>query len=272
MSDSLNRVHERLAWAGEHLDRFDMDRHAFLQGDPYSIRREVKPNGITHDFFVDSAAPVPLALSLIAGDFLHNARAALDNLAYALCEAHTTGFDPEAPAFPIFDDPATYRKSGAKYIINADAQAQAITKGLQPYNPTPKAFPEYPTVAVPSYSPDRHPLRVLYVLSNADKHRLPNLAIAKVAGHFFNIPDMQPRVGGHITVSPSTHPLEMGTHMGQFVHDIDPRQSGVQVQPEWIVGVAFRDDPARVWGAHTYMRGILDYIRDDVLPPLVPFL
>ncbi len=269
MSDALDRVEARLANAYEHLERFDLERLTFNNSRPYSARTDVNPDGVTYDWYVDAVTrQPPLPLSIRAGDVLHNARATLDNLAFELWEAHSSLPDPTVPEFLIFKSQTKYAKVGAKRVVGADPQAQAIIRGLQPYNPTPKAFLEYPTSSITTYSPDRHPLWVLYCLSNPDKHRRPNLTVAKIVGH--NLIGTSPH--GTFTESPSTGPLEVGTHLGQFVYHAPPGESGVKMQPEWLPNIAFKDPPAAVWPAHYYMLSILDFIKVEVLLPLKSYL
>jgi hypothetical protein len=119
------------------------------------------------------------ALSIIAGDVVHNLRSALDHLAVTLVPSARRG----SASFPI-ETRDIWAKNGRRYIVR-DAEARkrwrtaingmapetiAVLKQLQPYG-----------VA----RPNGHLLAVLSRLDNADKHRqliLFTVGLTKVTG------------------------------------------------------------------------------------------
>jgi len=96
----LTECNARREWASKHLAVLQEAVCAYEQSDPYQIRQEFSPSRYTASIYV-TAKPLPLDISFMAGDVLHNLRSTLDHLAWQL--AMTTG--APSPAFPLGDDP-----------------------------------------------------------------------------------------------------------------------------------------------------------------------
>ncbi len=80
--DRTDSLWARIERAREHLESFNAGLRAwFDQNQPSLDQRFI--NEYTEAFTVGSVASPPLRLSVIAGDFLHSIRSALDNLAFA---------------------------------------------------------------------------------------------------------------------------------------------------------------------------------------------
>jgi hypothetical protein len=112
------------------------------------------------------------ALGILIGDLLHNARSALDHLAFQL--VHHPTVDPGVPkakdcdiAFPICDSPKAF-KSAVKKIQGAAPDALTAIERLQPY-------------CVRQDAPERVTLSLLRELNDWDKHRLLHTAENYVA-------------------------------------------------------------------------------------------
>ena len=107
----------------------------------------------------------PDDLGILIGDCLHNARSALDHLAWQLVNFPTSqGPDPE-PAedrieFPIFLCERKYRDVWRNKIGGIDPKGLTVLENLQPW-----AIPD-------EEKRPTHPLWLLYELSNWDKHRV----------------------------------------------------------------------------------------------------
>jgi hypothetical protein len=78
----------KLAWARKHLEGLQRAIDRFLTSDPCDAAVERQPG--THSyrvrFYVKSE--IPIEWSSMVGDIVHNARSALDTLAYSLVLAH----------------------------------------------------------------------------------------------------------------------------------------------------------------------------------------
>jgi hypothetical protein len=111
---------------------------------------------------------------LAAGDYVHNVRSALDNLAFAL--ARTQRDPPARPndiAFPIYQDEARFNRRGRRSIDQLPAPAIDLIERLQPFQRD--GGPE-------RSEPDRDELVVLQWLSNTDKHRVPPIMLLAPTG------------------------------------------------------------------------------------------
>jgi hypothetical protein len=116
------------------------------------------------------ATPAPLDhWSLTMGECVHNLRSALDNLAFALARLRRD--PPTRPvqvAFPIFQVKAEFESKGRRNIDQLPDEAAALIERLQPFHRD--GSPALGT-------PDRDALVLLHWLSNADKHRVPQVAL-----------------------------------------------------------------------------------------------
>ena len=258
MSDADLHNHElKLRRAAEHLALLDEQIDDWMDG-AHRYVAELDPQSGKKHIIVKVLNPPPVALRLLIGDSLHNFRSALDNLAYELAVAHHGGGLPypyfKDSEFPIFKRPM---KSGERKrkIGRVHPEAQRIIERLQPY--------QHPT----TYWLD--PLWQLNELNNGDKHRLPN--IVQVATH----------AGAYFPDSP-TRPQDLEVHMGPITdgrrvatYTPAPNEPPDEIHTEFLFH-------ANLQFAHnTYMldaavsrtlHKIHSHIRDDVFPPLVPYL
>ncbi len=161
--------HERrLDRALYHLESLKAERDAWREERPHRFWTEFEVERSKKVIWAQVLKPPPASLSLIAGDCIHNLRAALDNLAFELALACAKGSLPPGvegySAFPIFHkDIAKYPKSLKKFNVmtgSIDPLAVAEIKRLQPYHRGDWFF--------------RDRLWQLNQLEVIDKHRLPH--------------------------------------------------------------------------------------------------
>lgn len=104
--------------------------------------------------------PVPLSFSALLGDLIQNYRASLDYAAWAAATENARKKHPTQVQFPLCTRPKDFNK----WIKDRDgwfnSDTVRVLEASQPYH-APKS--------------QMHPLRVLQVLSNTDKHRLLNV-------------------------------------------------------------------------------------------------
>lgn len=164
--------HERrLDRALHHLESFRAERAAWREENPHRLRTEFEAESAENVLWADILKPPPASLSLIAGDCIHNLRAALDNLAFELVLAYTKerplpGNIEGKSAFPIFsndiaDDPHL-KMNFDKMTRGIGPRAKADIEELQPYK------------RGDGFRSDR--LWQLNQFSREDKHRLPHAA------------------------------------------------------------------------------------------------
>lgn len=116
---------------------------------------------------------------LAFGEYAHNLRSALDNLAYALARAVCDPPpNPRKIQYPIFLDRAQFQTKGRSCIDQLPPAAIAVIEGLQPFQ---RDLPNNPT------PPVQDPLWLLQHLNNSDKHRVPSLVVVEPSGWEFNM-------------------------------------------------------------------------------------
>jgi len=190
---------------------------------------------------------IPERAFVIAGEFMFNARSALDHLLCALIPAE----DKRKAQFPIFtNDPFAVDASGkplhrsaaglwGRHTDGVPQAALAVLQRLQPYT----------VAANHRKSPEHHVLAILHELQNADKHC--QLAL---------IPN-----GLHRCQHGFTPVMQDGAP----VHVSDTK---VKVEVEGTLTVAIGKTTKALRELPTVFDMILDSIANDVLPPLEPLL
>jgi hypothetical protein len=175
----LTDVRLKLDRASEHLAALKAEMDQFLETEPYSFAAEFDADRGTHLLRARVRQEPPRTLSLLVGDFAHNARSVLDNLACEL--AVSNGADPEqwGGSFPIFLEGPAYRRGRRgrqsprdRALVDISDPHRTIIDQLQPFQR--------------GHMASRDPLWRLHELNNADKHRIlqPTLLTAGNRGEF----------------------------------------------------------------------------------------
>ncbi len=264
MTYSFERKLER---ANQHLKALKLEVHRWLSSDPYSIIDTTDPETGENVFRIRSVGAAPEAISLAAGDAFHNLRSVLDHLTYALAVSYhqTTVGSPLAfgdirdTQFPIFRFPKGFEERAPARIKRLHPHAQAIIKGLQPYQ---------------AATPVEHSLWFLKELDDVDKHRTLNLALAAHQGTSWGNPGVS-----RDTVIESMHvvrvlgPHEREAEIARYkAHKLGDKTARVKVNLRPVVEVAFAYPPVEGREVLATFEGIRDYILNEVIPPLRPFL
>lgn len=173
ISSQIDLARARLAWASEHIKKFDVFCREYFDTTPPRITGTVKPEGETKQVsFSVQLQPFPDKIGFSFCDAIHNMRALCDQLVTALgLHEGVPGAEKLAMPVCIADvlkpglEPnqtfAHFSKKWKKLSPNALNTIEAI----QPYKP-------HPTPAGDLVGTD-HPLYVLNFLWNEDKHRIP---------------------------------------------------------------------------------------------------
>jgi hypothetical protein len=147
----------RLKRADEHFAALDRERRAFLEDATSGIVGEFEPDTSQYVFWIEGQPP--REWSPILSDFIHQQRAALDNLVCALVE-HRGNTVTTKTSFPIALTREWWRGSRCRAKMSGLTTGDKATiKTLQPF----KRWDEDPFL--------HDPLAWLLWLSNADKHR-----------------------------------------------------------------------------------------------------
>jgi hypothetical protein len=169
---NLTSVYAKLDRAEEHFKAVDSEIKAWLDSGRYEAFFERGTQQTRMGISVLRTGPPPdlVRWSVIIGDCINNLRATLDHLVNAFAKVpyiYTPARDKERLTFIIIDDPSEFTKALNKTFggLRPD-YADALTL-LQPFN---RKHPILPPL-----------LGIIRDLSNADKHRLLQVAGAGVA-------------------------------------------------------------------------------------------
>jgi hypothetical protein len=140
--------------AKKHICDLQRERNTFLGSNPYRTSAEFYPEHTATAYFLDECPPIPVTISLIAGDAIHSLRTALDYLAFALVERNPGDLESAHLYFPICKSREAY-----------ESESSGKTKGIpQDIKERIDAFKPY------AGGDDR--LWGLHRLDIIDKHRL----------------------------------------------------------------------------------------------------
>lgn len=188
MAHPLDGVQAKIDRSFEHLETLVREVEIFIEGHPYdSIPGPVDAEGWKIARFHIIREPPP-RLGIIAGDYAHNLRSALDHLVYQLAKLTTES--PRGTQFPIAVDERDYlapRGKGGpsmrdRYLACLRPEHRTMIDEVQPYRAgtRPKA--------------DDMALAHLNRFANTDKHR----TIHAVYGRLQNV-TAEPK-GGTVTI------------------------------------------------------------------------
>jgi hypothetical protein len=206
----------------------------------------------------------PLALSVVIGDFLFNARSALDHLVWQLVLNNPPNRPSGQNMFPITTKPDKFTGELERGRLNGVSKAvKTLIEGLQPYHTGNEILARFSA------------------LHNADKHRTLNVTtmVADKA-------DFLGAVGDNpvIRLILSGAELRDGRPFGNLVIPFDsPEEFGnpaavvskVKMEGKVTLFVAFdeagdslEDEVVRV---DTTLQGILEFVRETIIPTFEPY-
>lgn len=176
------------------------------------LRIESSADGLRHQLYADTLAPLPEDLPLMLGDANHNLRSALDYLVYQLHERHFRGKIPpevaEQTQFPIREQAPKSSTDKWQTIGNLGERERAAIAWLQPYNQRNDSL----------YGIREH-LADIGAIDNVDKHRRLHL-VRTVAQA---VPSMASIPGYGLHQSPAFGvPIESGSLVDTWVFDRRP--------------------------------------------------
>lgn len=163
---SLKGCELRLERANEHLAALDAERRAFLDEKDRRIVGHFDSDVSEYIFRVSGTMPSQ-EVGILASEFAHHLRAALDNLLWQLVLLRG-GAPTRVTQFPIYERWEGYARRGDLMTRGVSTDDGALIELLQPYNAAPEA-------------PDGHPLARLAWLNNTDKHRFLHACCVGVA-------------------------------------------------------------------------------------------
>ena len=165
MNESLESARLKLCRAKVHLEALNAKVAVFIEGRPYAFFVDVNADKTEHVFRIQILEDPNPTIPVVLGDYIHNLRSALDNLAWSLALKSSGGklarFDkgqvaPRHISFPIHRNAGAFVQ--AEFWQYVHPRYLGAIQDFQPYNGTYK-------------DPLTHPLTRLQKLSNIDKHR-----------------------------------------------------------------------------------------------------
>lgn len=155
MVSPLIECRNKLDRAQEHFNLLNIEITEFLNDKANSYIQEYDREQHKYLFRAKLGRRVPVTRwALMIGDCVHNARSALDYIAWRLAGADLRDRNTQ---WPIFISPEGFRKRGAKRLFKMRPGARAEIARLQPYNRTNSQL---------------DPFWILQELDARDKHKL----------------------------------------------------------------------------------------------------
>ena len=139
---------QKLERAETHLNQLEAEAREFFASNPYPISQEFHADSAYHRWRADVRKPFPDCWPFLVGDCVHNARSALDHLAW---EAAGSVRDDTWTQFPIFGTSAKYSAERVKWLDDA---GRKLVRESQPF-----------------FAPENKPLLAVQVLDAEDKHK-----------------------------------------------------------------------------------------------------
>jgi hypothetical protein len=216
--------------AGEHFASLSDSVRSFFDTSPYTVACLDDPTNNHITFCVETAKDIPIQMSLLAGEVIHQLRSALDHLAFQLVLAN--GKTPNTHTyFPIASDASSYNGAKAKKTAGMSHIAINEIDALRPYQGGDDT------------------LWLLHSLNNIEKHRelllvgssfravdvAPELQ-ALLTQAFAQISDSPAPILPRIPLVPKDrlYPLKPGAVLYQ-----KPRSIAEEASPEFLFEIAF---------------------------------
>lgn len=271
----------KLDRAKEHLEAFQLESDAWIEGKPYRVIDERDPNpppeeahhgDLCRRFRFERIDQVPHRLSVFIGDCVFNARSALDHLALALAKKHTPSLTEQQEAgseFPVFHAKPMDANIERRKIGCIQPTARRAIMALQPHHRGSKYR--------------SHPLWQLHELNRGDKHRtliacIPNPVVRDRNGVGTKAIGFRALDGGFNfgkTLYVRAPVVEHVPNAVLLQYAILPRDpdKGMNMEPHLPIEIAFGTGSAvPLQPVVPTLAAILDFVRNSVVSPLSQFL
>lgn len=171
METHLEPVFAKLERARKHSLDLTASIASWASANPIQARCELREGRLGYRLIqLDySMSPPVKEWGLMLGDYAHNVRSSLDNLAYALARLRRDPPDrPAAISFPIYSDASKFRQNGRRSIDQLPSEATAAIERIQPFQRDGSQA---------EGTAEQDPLLFLQELNNSDKHRVPSVVL-----------------------------------------------------------------------------------------------
>jgi hypothetical protein len=260
---SLIGVQAKLDRARDHLQALYDELNVFSASNPHELVREHDPETRTDDVFVKVLRePKDPEWGILLGDFLHNARCALDHLVWQLVLLNKAK-PGRWNQFPIATHGAQYwslEKDGRpsmrdRMLRGVAEEHRALIDAVQPYRRGREA------------KSDR--LAILAEFSNTDKHRIVHPTLIGLMDPDFERDFTATAYGSEGFAEVELHnagPIEDGAKVMTVRYVTDDPEARVKMDANLPVGIGFGETGLKV----TVLGEILVDVR-DVIGQFVPF-
>lgn len=135
MGHPLDSSRLKVARAREHFKVLDAERRAFIETQPYFYVPNYDFESGRHEIRARKIADPPIRLGLLAGDVVHNYRAALDHLVFQVAALGPRGEAGrgDRTQFPIFERKRDFDNHVATYLKGVPKDAVSVFELCQPY-------------------------------------------------------------------------------------------------------------------------------------------
>lgn len=162
----------KLNRANAHLQALELEIETWLTQKPYAVFGKHEPGSPDQYVFrVRFFAPVPPEWGILIGEFAHNARSALDHLAWQIVSSGSAPPD-RGTQFPIVLLEEDWETEAARRLPGAQLRHLELIEERQPYKRTDLSKQQRMARIAERFKAAKHPLAILAALNNEDKHRV----------------------------------------------------------------------------------------------------
>lgn len=163
----IDLLHAKLERAKKHILDLEAEWRNFFKGGGYTIAPDDDLQKRERRYYLAVAKDIPPAISLIAGDAIHNLRSSLDHLAHHLVAIGTGLPGPFTRTyFPICESASKYKTESAGKVKGMRQAAIDAIDAIEPYG-----------------GGAGHTLWQLHELDRIDKHRLLLTVYGELLSH-----------------------------------------------------------------------------------------
>jgi hypothetical protein len=132
-TDRILSATAKVARAKEHVENLKLAVRAFLDEGPYLTMAYDEQETGDRVVRLNASLEIPLRISIIVGDVIHNLRSGLDHLAWQICLA-CNGTPDRNTCFPVFEEkPTNIEAEIERKIPSARPEVIGLIRDLEPY-------------------------------------------------------------------------------------------------------------------------------------------
>lgn len=229
----------KIGWAEEHFNMLQDELLPYLAARPFAVSERYDSERAKYLFTLNVVNPIPqVRWALIIGDCVHNARSALDYIAWPLAGGDAAD---RSTLFPIYANVSDFNSSRWRLRrVHPDAVVE-----IGRCRPYARSYPKM------------HPLWLLQELDARDKHKLLSMTYSLAWGGSFYV-----QIAGNVEREILLHrnSLEHGAVVAEIVFPAGSPQPEMNVQRDFFFDVTFEETLI----AQSGKRGILEHLTNII--------